>query len=64
MITQVANTKGLDNHELKKKVLESKIAKETYKCQHKVFINTSMKHELSMTINILSKPNKIDFIYF
>ena len=31
LMTQVANTKGLHNHELKKTFLESKIAKETYK---------------------------------
>ena len=55
LTTQVVNTKGLESHELKQKNLESKISKETYKCQHKVFINKSMNYEMSMMINILSK---------
>ena len=40
------------------KFVDSKIAKETYKCQDKVFTNKSMKYELNMMINILSKPKE------
>ena len=58
LITEVANTKGLKNHDLKETFLQSKIAKDTYKCQHKAFINKTMKSELSTMINILSNPDK------
>ena len=58
LITEVANTKGLESSELKHRFVDSKIAKETYKCQDKVFINKSMKYELNMMINILSKPKE------
>ena len=58
LITEVANTKGLKNHDLKEKFLQSKIAKDTYKCQHKAFINKTMKSELRTMINILSNPDK------
>ena len=57
-ISEVANTKEMDNHDLKEKILQSKIAKETYKCQDKVFISKSMKYELNMMIKILSNPKK------
>ena len=56
LISEVANTKGLENHDLKERFLQRKIAKETYKCQDKVFINKSMKYELNMMIKILSNP--------
>ena len=58
LISEVANTKGLDNHDLKERFLQSKIAKETYKCQEKVFINKSMKYELVLMIKILSNPKQ------
>ena len=58
LITEVANTKGLENNELKQRFVESKIAKEIYKCKDKVFINKSMKYELNIMINILSKPKE------
>ena len=54
LISELANTKDIDNHDLKERFLQSKIAKETYKCQDKVFISKSMKYELHMMIKILS----------
>ena len=58
LISDLANTKGLHNFSLKENFVKSKIAKETYKCQHKVFINKSMMSELKLIINILSNPKK------
>ena len=58
LISDLANTKGLDNFSSKERFVISKIAKDTYKCQHKVFINKSMKSELKLIINILSNPKK------
>ena len=55
-MTEVVNTKGLENHEIKERFLQSKIAKETYKCQHKGFF--VMKSELQMMITILSNLKK------
>ena len=58
LMSDLANTKGLDNLSLKEKFVISKIAKDTYRCQHKVFINKSMMSELKLIINILSNPKK------
>ena len=58
LTTEVANTKGLENNEPKQRFVDSKIAKEIYKCQHKVFIDKPMKYEISMMINILSNPKE------
>ena len=58
LISELANTKDIDNHYLKERFLQSKIAKETYKYQDKVFISKSMKYELNMMIKILSNPKK------
>ena len=48
----------LENNELKQRFVESKISKETYKCQHKVFTKKSMKYEPSMMIHTLPKPKE------
>ena len=48
----------MDNHDIQERFLQSKIAKETYKCQEKVFINKSMKYELVLAIKILSNPKQ------
>ena len=58
LITEVANTKSQENNELEQRFVESKISKETYKCQEKVFINKAKIYELNMMINILSKPKE------
>ena len=58
LISDLANTKGLDDFSSKEKFVISKIAKDIYRCQHKVFINKSMKSELKLIINILSNPKK------
>ena len=58
LISDLANTKGLHNFSQKESFVKSKIAKETYRYQHKVFINKSMMSELKLIINILSDPKK------
>ena len=55
-MTELANTKGLENHELTERFLLMKVAKDTYKCQHKAYIDKSMGSELKMMIQILSNP--------
>ena len=55
-MTELANTKGLESNELKQRFLLKKVAKDTYKCQAKAYINKSMGNELKMMINILSHP--------
>ena len=57
-MTELANTKDLENHDLKEKFLLKKVAKDTYKCQHKAYIDKSMGDELKMMINILSHPKE------
>ena len=52
----------MHNFSSKENDVQSKIVKETYKCQHKVFINQSMDSELNMIINILSNPNKYKLV--
>jgi hypothetical protein len=48
----------LDNYELKEKFVQSKIAKETYKCKHQAFINKPMRSELKLIHKVLANPNK------
>ena len=43
---------------MKEKFLQSKIARETYRCQSKAFIDKSMRTELNTMIMILSNPDK------
>ena len=62
LIPDLVNTKWLHNFSSKENDAQSKIAKETYKCQHKVFINKSMDSELNMIINIFSNPNKYKLV--
>ena len=49
-MTELANTKGFENHELNERFLLKKVAKETYKYQHKAYIDKSMGSELKMMI--------------
>ena len=58
LISDLVNTKGLYNFSLKDKFVQSKMAKDIYRCQHKVVRNKSMKSELKLIINILSNPKK------
>ena len=57
LITDLANSQDLDTHELKSKFIQKKIAKDTYKCQSKAYINKSLKKELGMMKSILSNPS-------
>ena len=58
LISNVANTTKFDEHELQDRMLQRTIAKETYKCQHKTFIDNSMRTELDIMKQILSNPKK------
>ena len=58
LITDLAHTKNIDDHDLKEKHLRSKIARDTYKCEHKAFIDKEMRKELNIMIQILSNPQK------
>ena len=56
LITNVTNTNNLDEHQLQDKMLQKTIAKETYKCQHKTYIDKLMRTELNIMKKILSTP--------
>ena len=56
LISELANTKDLNDYSLKDKMLQKLVAKETYKCQHKTYINKSMRSELDIMANILAHP--------
>ena len=56
LITEVANSKDTEYHVLKEKMMIKTIAKETYKCRHKAYIDKSMRSELSIMKNILANP--------
>ena len=58
MITDVANARNTNSHQLKEKFIKSKITKEIYNCQHKAFITKTMKSELKIMQHILSCPKK------
>ena len=58
MISELANARHTDTHELKDKFIQSKIAKEIYNCQHKAFINKTMRSELKIMQHILSHPKQ------
>jgi hypothetical protein len=58
MITDLSVTKGMDNYDLRERFVQSKIAQETYKCDHKAFITKSMRIELKIMWDILSSPDK------
>ena len=58
LISELAATKNLDNYELKEKFVQSKIAKETYKCKHQVFINKPMRSKLKLIHKVLANPDK------
>ena len=57
LIAELANTKGLDDYDLKEKFINKKIARDTYRCQHKTFIDKAMRCELKLMKHILSNPN-------
>ena len=59
LIADLACTKDLDDHASKQKFLLRKVAKETYKCQHRAFIDKSLRAELNIMKDILSNPTKI-----
>ena len=46
MITDLSITKGMNNYDLREKFAQSKIAQETYKCDHKAFVTKPMGNEL------------------
>ena len=54
LISEVANTKDSIHHELKDRFLVKTIAKETYKCEHKTYIDTSMRSEPNMMYEALT----------
>ena len=56
LISNVANTTNLHEHQLQDKMLQKTIAKETYKCQHKTYIDKAMRTELNIMKQILSTP--------
>ena len=58
MITDLSVTKDMDNYDLREKFVQSKIAQETYKCDHKAFITKPMRKELKIMKDILSSPKK------
>ena len=58
MISEVANARHTDTYELKDKFIQSKIAKEIYNCQHKTFINRTIRGELKIMQHILSHPGQ------
>ena len=58
MITDVANAKNTNSHQLKEKFIKSKIAKEIYNCKHKAFMTKAMKSELKIMKHILSHPKQ------
>ena len=58
MISKLAHSNDLHNLELKEKYIQSKIAKETYKCKQKTFISKPMRTELKLIQQILSNPTK------
>ena len=58
MMSDLANTKDLDTHELKERFIQRKIAKETYKCKRKTFIDKTLRKELNIMVDILSHPKK------
>ena len=60
LISDLANTKNLEDFSSKEKFIQKRIAKETYKCQHKAFIDKPMRKELNIMKNILSNPNQFN----
>ena len=58
LISELANTKDLNDYSMKDRMLQKLVAKETYKCQHKTYINKSMRSELNIMTTILSHPKK------
>ena len=58
LISEVAYKKESENHELMERYVQSKIAKEMYKCKHKAFINKDMKQDLKLLTEILKEPDK------
>ena len=58
LISDLAGTHDLDNHSLKEKFLMKRIAKETYKCTHKAFIDKAMRTELRIMKDILVNHDK------
>ena len=50
--------KNLDTHELKERFIQRQIAKETYKCKKKTFIDKTLRKELNIMVDILSHPKK------
>ena len=56
LISEVANSKDTEYHVLKEKMVIKTIAKETYKCQHKAYIDKSMRSEINIMKEILSNP--------
>ena len=58
LISDLANTKDLEDYASKDKFLQRKIAKETYRCQHKAFIDSSMRNELNLMKCILANPKR------
>ena len=58
LITELSTTKGIDNYEQREKFVQSKIARETYKCNDKAHITNPMRNELKIMKKILSSPDK------
>ena len=48
MITDLSVSKGMDNYDLRERLVQSKIAEETYKSDHKTFITKPMRSELKL----------------
>ena len=53
LITDLTHTKNIDDHDLKEKH-----SRDTYKCEHKAFIDKEIRKELNIMIQILSNPQK------
>ena len=58
LINEVAYKSGIENHERMEKYVHSKIAKETYKCKHKAFIDKPMRADLKALTEILSNTER------
>ena len=57
LISKVAHSKHTEDHEGMQRYIQSKLAKETYKCKHKAFIDKPMRSDLQLLTEVLKNPD-------
>ena len=60
MITELSKSKNIEQFHIRERYVQSKIAKEIFKCREMVHINKPMRIELKYIKDVLSNPKRFN----